>query len=352
MQELHRQAHPGRHREFGDGKSFFGYELSRRLATAYLENPGAVRIPLRIPLRALRDGRRPGELLEQRLKDIGVQLDKWHEATRDSESLVILDGFDEMTAQLDPETLARNVEVLAECVEFFGGPKSKVMISSRTHFFDHLADYEQFLSTLGDPRILRIAPIPLKQRLAHLAAYAAQIGQTTKFEKLTKLYDPIGLAAKPLFLQMIKHTLPELSDDHFDEVTLYEKYIGRSLRRKLDGLQPSRRIKEAKLVDNLQLVLERVAVALHLSDTDYIELRDFTPGRDDLAELLWRMTDPAASGETPDARSRVGVRSLLKPVAGVAPEKWPVDFFHRSMREFFIARALTLFFNLCPRLAR
>lgn len=102
-----------------------------------------------------------------------------------------------------------------------------------------------------------------------------------------------------------------------------------------------------QLLENLLEILERVAVALHTSGTDFAYLRDFDDRVDgrNLAELLWRISNTApnktqsqAAGE--DATARVGVRSLLKFVPAPEPKRWPVDFFHRSMREFFIARAI------------
>lgn len=143
---------------------------------------------------------------------------------------------------------------------------------------------------------------------------------------------------------MIKDTLPSLPEDHFDEVVLYEQYVRDSLKRKASDLQPERRLSEDSLVQNLTAILEELAVRLHTSRTDYINLREFDTGRrEGLAEILWEMSGASANksaDSTPDARSRVGIRSLLKPVAGIDPDRWPVDFFHRSMREFFVARAL------------
>lgn len=328
--------------DFGDGKSFFGYELGLRLAEDFLKDPAKGWLAVRIPMRSLREDSQPSALLQRRLGEIGVSLADWIAIAKGGRTLIILDGFDEMSAQLDPQTLAGNTAMLARCIDYF--PKSKVLISSRTHFFEHISDYEQFLEVLGKPRLLRIAPIPLQQRLRHLEAHAVRIGEEEKLAKLKKLYDPIGLAAKPLFLQMIKDTLPDLPEGRFNEVVLYDLYVRKSLKRKVLDLQPLRRLDEDQLVGNLRAILEELAVQLHMSPTDYVNLRDFDTGRrEGLAELLWSMSggqSATSAVSTPDARSRVGVRSLLKPVAGVDPERWPVDFFHRSMREFFVARAL------------
>jgi hypothetical protein len=326
--------------EFGDGKSFFGYELGLYLADRFLAHPDDGLATIRIPLRGLRELTDPAAALRKRLDEIGVSPAEWEELSRRYGTLVILDGFDEISARLDPATLAANIKMLVKCVRAFSA--SKVLITSRTHFFEYLSDYEEFLQVLNGPRILRIAPIPLRERLEHLAAYAAEIGQLAKFEKLKSLYDPIGLAAKPLFLQMIKDTLPTLPEEGFTEVILYRQYIQDCIRRKAADLEPDRHMSADRLVENIEKVLETLAVQLHLSDTDYVNLRDFDTGeRQGLAEMLWAMSGaPGDESATPDAKSRIGVRSLLKPVAGVDRERWPVDFFHRSMREFFVARAL------------
>ena len=52
--------------------------------------------------------------------------------------------------------------------------------------------------------------------MAHLRAYANSLALAAKLNKIKELYDPIGLAGKVLFLEMIKDTLPELPEDRFD----------------------------------------------------------------------------------------------------------------------------------------
>jgi hypothetical protein len=334
--------------EFGDGKSFFSYRLGVELGQDFLNRPGEGCVALRIPLRLLREARSPSDLLAKRLADIASNIAEWRTISHAFRTLVILDGFDEMSARIDPEALNQNVKLLAGCIKHF--PGSKVLITSRTHFFDHVKDYQSFLDHIGQPRIIRIAPIPRERRLDYLLQYAKRTGAEEKLQQLKRLYDPIGLAAKPLFLQMIKATLPTLPADHFDEVVLYRQYISDSLERKLDDLLPESRSDQKGIVGNLRAVLEELAVSLHTSQIDYVSLRQFSMGRThNLAEVLWRMSDgvdsdTAVSGvdglDGRDARSRIGVRSLLKPVRGVDVDLWPVDFFHRSMREYFVARAI------------
>jgi hypothetical protein len=337
--------------EFGEGKSFFTYYLSRRLAEEFLKQPDDGWIPLRLSLRAFRAQPYVGALLASRLSEIGSDVSEWRQIAHTYRTLVTLDGFDEMSVNLDPSTISRNIRALAEFREQLGD--SKLLITSRTHFFENRRDQQRFLDHADCSQIYRIAPIPRTRGVAHLSAHAKKIGAEEKLRRLKRLHDPIGLAAKPLFLQMIKETLPKLPDDHFNELALYRQYTQQSLERKLHDLRDElSTVIDQELIDNLHVVLEHVAVSLYTSQSPYIDLKNLTIQEGvDLAEVLWKISDapssnpPQPSDADPetankDARARLGIRSLLKPVRNVAGDSWPVDFFHRSMREYFVARAL------------
>jgi ATPase involved in DNA replication initiation len=330
--------------EFGDGKTFFCYQLATRLAQEYLRNPAEGWIPLSLPLREFRRERSMAGLLHRRLATVGIDPVHWATLCRDApRTLVILDGFDEMSTRMDPEAVTANLRALQDGLELF--PTSKILITSRTHFFEHSDDRQRFVEHAGNPRVLRIAPIPRQRAMENLRSHAERLGMATRVTRLKRLHDPIGLASKPLFLQMIKDALPTLDVDHFDEVTLYEHHIHSSLKRKWHDLRDeSSRVLDDALKANLLAILEEIAVILHTSAASYVDLRRLTiGGSDNLAEILWRMSDgssPTDPSAAPDARARVGIRSLLRPVPGADPQAWPVDFFHRSVREYFVARAI------------
>jgi uncharacterized protein YjbI with pentapeptide repeats len=85
-------------------------------------------------------------------------------------------------------------------------------------------------------------------------------------------------------------------------------------------------------------------VKLQLREANFVELRKLKLSGGELPAVLWRMTDAGSprvdAYATEDVRARIGIRSLLKPVPGADQSQWPVDFFHRSMREYFFARAV------------
>src|SRR5579859_127909 len=116
-----------------------------------------------------------------------------------------------MSVKIDPSTVADNLRLLSSCVQNL--PAAKIIITSRTHIFEGRRQRDRFLEKLQEPMVLRLTPISRTKRIEHLNAYAKKTHLQDKLLKLRRLYDPIGLAAKPLFLQMIKEVLAYLPDD-------------------------------------------------------------------------------------------------------------------------------------------
>lgn len=342
--------------EFGDGKSFFTYLTCRRLAETFLAGqPGAV-FPVRLALKELHKVGSADGLLDRWLRDLGASRAEWLEVAASVPTFIVLDGFDEMTSKLDPPTVAANLELLTDALERLAGPATdknrgrKALVTSRGRFFDQPREEAALRERLGQPVVRRIRPISRTDVLANLSAYAKRIEATDKLARLRTLYDPIGLAAKPLFLQMIKETLELLPDDEFDATTLYETYINASLERKSALLRSEEPYElAADVIAGLRLLLEQVAVRIHVEGgaerhggdlpADETDLRTVA-GDTGLSELLWRMTAGSADGRAEhDARMRVAVRSLLRPVASDDQDAWRVSFFHRSVLEYFLAAA-------------
>ena len=332
--------------DFGEGKSVFTYCLMRRLSEEFRTAPDGALFPLRIPLREFREAGSARGLLERRLAEIGATLADWRTLTKQVRTLVILDGFDEMSADLSPAVITANLRDIRSCLTEFSG--SKVLVTSRQRVLGGSRDWKRTLDRLGQPQIMRIASGPRRERVRYLEQFATDDASVRVLGSLRSLYDPIGLAAKPLFLEMIKETLRDLPDDTFSETILYDTYINKSLRTKWDLLvDPDEELTSDELIENLKEILEDVAVRLQETNGAYLYLRDYQDNdRGKIAELLWKMRDqpvprePFSLAAQDDAANRVGIRSLLKAVPAPNAERWPVDFFHRSMREYFVARSI------------
>ncbi|MEW2386395.1 pentapeptide repeat-containing protein [Micromonospora sp. NPDC047707] len=329
--------------DFGEGKSFFTYNLSRRLCDAFLADSTHGVMPLRIPLgqfKAARDGRR---LLERRLGEIGATLADWRDLTASTRCLVVLDGFDEMSTDLSQEAMEDNIAGLESCLEELTGSQVRIVVTSRGRAFDVGRNRERILDRLGQPQILQFSPVPRADRIRYLEGFVDDPTGEQRLATLRGLYDPIGLAAKPLFLQMIRETLTDLPDGKFSELILYRTYVRKSLSRKLEYLRASR-VTDSELVDNLLRILEKIAVKLQRTDQQYVYLTDVAGPNPNLAQLLWQTRDgveqASSTGDDVDAAARIGIRSLLKAAPAPDEGRWPVTFFHRSMQEYFVACAL------------
>ena len=344
--------------DFGEGKSVFTYCLMRRLSGEFRAAPDGALFPLRIPLREFREAGSARGLLERRLAESGATLADWRALSEQVRTLVILDGFDEMSADLSPAAITANLRDIRSCLTEFSG--SKVLVTSRQRVLDGSRDWKRTLDRLGQPQIMRIASGPRRQRVQYLEQFATDDASVRVLASLRSLYDPIGLAAKPLFLEMIKETLRDLPDDTFSETILYDTYINKSLRTKWELLaDPGDELTSDELIENLTEILEDVAVRLQETNGAYLYLRDYQDkDRGKIAELLWKMRDqpvprePFSLAAQDDAANRVGIRSLLKAVPAPDAERWPVDFFHRSMREYFVAKSIVRSLTTDERRAR
>jgi ubiquitin-like protein Pup len=336
--------------DFGDGKTFFTYNIARRLCEASKSAvPGKECIPLRLALRDLPAAGNARELLSRRLGDLGLHIADWQDLVNSHPTLVILDGFDEMSNDMSRESLLRNIKLLRECYQMF--TSSKILLTSRRAFGSQ-ADQKRLFDRIGNPDIVRLLPLDRPKVIASLLELAQDATQQAKVRRLQSLHDPIELATKPLYHAMIAETLPQLPSDDFTEETLYETYVRNTILRKIEFLEDyTLNVDPDDLVGNLESILERVASELHRTNAPYLylktlDLSGLVPNNRSagLAQVLWDIREggerTSGINSEEDATARVGVRSLLKGHPDGDADQWPVDFSHRSMREYFVARSV------------
>lgn len=323
---------------FGDGKTAFTYILSRNLAKEFLENPSKGWIPVRFALKDYYSAENSRKFLRERLREFGADIDSWKElkGKHKLNRLVILDGFDEMTKELDPETITKNINSLAKCCDEFKG--SKILITSRTYFFENQRNKERLLQKLRPYYLFYLAPIDRQTNIRHLEKHATTPEEKRKLRNMCKLHDPIGLASKPLFLHMVKETLSELPEEDLDEITLYNTYIKKSLYRKIENLEYDRAILTPdEIYSNIVGMMEEIALRIQELGENYFSLEEYqNTSKQTFAEILWKISNPEK-----DAAERVRIRTLLKQVKTKKDTpKQALDFCHRSMREYFVAKRL------------
>ena len=330
--------------EFGEGKSFFTVSLCLRLQARYLANPRSnMPIPIRLFLRGYRHFDSPIDFMRTQLAQVGLTIDEWPELTR-RKVLIILDGLDEMSVRQDPAATRADLDKVGALLEMLEG--IPVLVTSRPHFFSSAPDRERFYDRLRRPHVFWMGQPDRRETVANLRTYANTPALAGKLNRIKELYDPIGLAGKVLFLEMIKATLPDLPEDRFDEIVLYETYVDRSLRRKIQLLrEASSPVHDSELLDELKVLLEKIAIAIHVSGEGSVDLRQFLAEAGGAAKMLWRASESEELyvGAEEDATARIGGRSLLRRISAQdesGDKGWLVDFFHRSMKEYFTAKAL------------
>ena len=335
--------------EFGDGKSAFTYMLARGLLTGFRDDPAGGWLPLRLPLRYFsRPNASVREFLRNRLEGLDSSIHEWEQEVVEKRNvLVILDGMDEMTKSLTFEAVRQVVELLVDCCNLELKQVSKILITCRRTFFEELAQRPYVEGKLDRPMIAWIEPFGRKQVYEKLETLAMP-EQRSRLTSLRSMHDPLGLARKPLFFKMVSETLADSDADFSSETAIYRGYVESCLRRKTEFLETDRQNRtDDEIIAGVLDVMQWIAMEMHLSDRDYVCLRNPTNGdngeRGAFAKRLWEGMEEDTDKET-DAVHRVGVRSLLSRATGKVDEKdteaWPVEFCHRSVREYFVARGI------------
>jgi len=238
--------------DFGSGKTWFCQRYAYLAAKRYLADPANNRIPILI---TLRDYSRAYDV-EQLITDAVANRYKVNLAAgyrtfaRINEAgrlLLIFDGFDEMERRVsDYRTTVENFWELAKVV----CPASKVLLTCRTAYFRHRGEEEETLT-------------PRRRRVSVVAGnYVVDLRDHDRFEvvylldfddgdiqlalqrRLPARWEPVyqkiqelsslqDLASRPVLLDMIVKTLPQIQDsDQINQATLYELYVDALLKRR------------------------------------------------------------------------------------------------------------------------
>lgn len=334
--------------DFGDGKSTYTYILCRSLAQKLFDNPKTSWVPIRFSLKNFGNDEENNNynFVKDSLEQIGFTLQEWYElvSIHKDRILLILDGFDEISKNLDYSTIEKNFDKLVEYYEEYFS-NLKVLITSRKHFLSHAKQKERLLGRLGKPKLIHLLPFEKSEVIDHITKNVEDEEDLQKIEKLKSFYDPVGLATKPLFLEMLKGSIRDLPEQDITELILYRTYVKKSLQRKIHQIDKKNiNIGYDRMERNLEKVLKKIALELHRQKKEYIYLSDISDGRIELkyAERLWEISKVDDTSEE-DATARVAVRSLLSRIevrSENLEKKWPVDFFHRSLKEYFVALGL------------
>jgi len=237
--------------DFGSGKTWFCQRFAYLAAKRYLADPGHNRIPILITLRDYSRAYDVEQLITDAVANrykVGLASGYKTFARLDEAGrlLLIFDGFDEMERRVsDYRTTVENFWELSKVV----CPASKVLLTCRTAYFRHrgeeetltprrrrvsvvagnhvvdLRDQERFevvyLLDFGDEEI----QLALQKRLP--------TGWEPVYRKIQELSNLRDLSSRPVLLDMIVKTLPEIQNaSQINQASLYEAYVNALLNRR------------------------------------------------------------------------------------------------------------------------
>lgn len=319
--------------EFGDGKTFFLYCLSRRLLEEFVKNPEKNYLPVCISLKNLEHIRDPKAFIAQRMKELSCNYADFLELKEKFHVLICLDGFDEISSVIDRRTVSKNIRLLNDCIELM--TKAKILITSRTQCFEQNYVKEWLNERVGGLKALCLAPVEAEAREDFLLSKVSEEKRIEKQERLFADKKLFALMGKPFFLDMMGQLMASGEQTVESSVSIYEHYIRECLKRKFDRsfmYKEDILLNKKETVDRIYEALSEMAYALWQNGQETLSVSEFEKhlGRS-AAEVLWKEKNPNEN-EREDADHRFSMRTLFQ-YAGDNK----VKFSHRSIQEYFVA---------------
>jgi len=206
--------------EYGTGKTTLCKRLAHDFAQEYRLNPASFRIPILINLRDYSKAMNLQQLITdllvntQRLQGMNYSIFmKMNEAGK---FILIFDGFDEMAQKVSNIITVKNFEELSQTAIPL---ESKVILTCRTEYFRSNREEREILSSSEGKyidlknrpnfEIIYILPFSLSKIKSFLQKI--DYGNADKnFEKIRETYNLYELSKRPVLLDMIVKSIPQL----------------------------------------------------------------------------------------------------------------------------------------------
>ena len=323
--------------DYGTGKTWFTRRLACELAKRFREDSSGNRYPVRIDLRDVAKALSLETLLIEHFRQSGRQVNAKAMLYLMAEGrfVFLFDGFDEMATQASREETLGNFRELLRATD----GKAKVVITSRTHYFNDQDEVHRLMEQgagalssegtelyklLKERRGAGVAFVSdfTRPQVAEFVAKAAGARAPEVMEVVDRLPGLKEIATRPVWLDMIVKTVPELSksDRPIKVANLYEAYTEEWMRRQDWRLRLTRDGRRTLVQELAARLWETDGARLHyreLANVLAVLVKDrITTDRDlEIADTEVR----AASFLTRDAKGNYG-------------------FSHRSFLEFFVAQ--------------
>lgn len=316
----------------GSGKSTFNHHTARYLWDKYEETPDDAVIPLFISLASLHDSNnRSRDLIEAFFEEMGFDRGRIAMLKKSRSFISILDGYDEIQD--------RNSNFYAE--NKLASWNGKVIITCRPEYLS--SNYRSQFHPLRQPQKLRqywLAPFSQRMIEEYIHKYSCTYPEMNlgQFDEWISRPDLQELISNPFLLRMIVAVAPQMQQIQFTRGNIYYHFVrnwfDRSqarLNRICNQLTPQERETYQNLLDDdfsqqVQTYCQKFALALYrvqALEATYEHGDD--PRYQEWAEFLTNT----------DRRTR-----LLRFNAPLNRHGFSYRFIHKSLRDYFIARAI------------
>ncbi len=317
--------------DFGTGKTTYSQKLTLESSKRYLDNPQNNYLPIMIDLRSFTHLRNVEELLKNALMWKGIDYEDFFQIFQDSKILFIFDGFDEMSTDTRRMISFENFLELNK----LNYEKNKLIITSRTHYFRQKIDEGTILKfkdknfdgiLLKDGKKISIVYLEnlneedIKRYLKLYFRDEWKIFHNT----LYSIYNLPELAHRPILLNLIAQTLPEIVGVK-GEITpykLYDIYINRWAKR-----EEWRDIRS----EDVLFLMEELAFKMFLFDRTSITPQELT----EIIKENYEQNILFGLMNLENFDGKIRTASFL-----YRDDNDNYKFMHKSFMEFFIAKKL------------
>lgn len=317
--------------DYGTGKSTVAKRLAYRQAKKYLDNPINERIPVLIELKNFQKSVSIESLITDLLINkysVGIKNFKaFRHLNKAGKLLLILDGFDEMASRVDIKVTLANFREFDKLIS----ENSKLILTCRTHYFKSQDEIHKLhegteiyknIDNKGGYTFLFLNPFKEDDYITYLKKFLPE-NWKKYYETIVGTYDLRNLAEKPVLLELMVETLPQIKIDeneNLNHASLYDRYTKFWLQR--DDWRSYLKSNER------EIVTEEIAFYLFSNDKDKISYKD-------LPKLIQEQFPDKKSIEIEYLDQDVRTCTFLN-----RDDKGDYSFVHKSFMEFFVAKRL------------
>lgn len=206
--------------DVGTGKTTLARFLTYELARAYQQDPLRHPAPVLVDLKDVRKETSLESILithfreylnEREMGDFNFS--RFDHLVRRGRIVLLFDAFDEMAERLRHDVIRKNIEELIKPVRNGG----KILLTCRTHYFKDIREQEGYVGE-GAVYLQEFT----NEQVQRYLMKARPVTATEDWARIQEIYNLKELVARPLLLDMIVRTMPELRE--VDASTLYAKY--------------------------------------------------------------------------------------------------------------------------------